>query len=61
MSLPKIIYVKEVQEREPEDSFLMASGDPDDISEPADTIEVGVYELVRTAKLTNQTTVSGGL
>ena len=56
MDLQKVLYVKvEHDQHDPENDFLLASADPSDLSEAEATIEVGVYELVRTAKLKNET------
>ena len=52
---PEILYVKEVEEGEPEDNFFLTSADPADVSEPDVTIEIAEYRFVGTKKLTNET------
>ncbi len=55
--LPEILYVREIEEREPEDNFLQASIDAGDLSEAESKIEVGEYKLVRTVNLVNKTKI----
>jgi hypothetical protein len=52
---PKILYVKEVEEREPADNFLLCAADPTDLSEPDITIEIAEYQFVKVRKLINRT------
>lgn len=57
MSLPQTLYVKEEQERDPEDNFLVAVDNAADISEPNNIIEAGIYNLIRKVNLVNQTII----
>lgn len=50
-TFPKTLYVKIEHEREPEDDFLISSGDVTDLAEQDENVQVAVYKLdtVRTA------------
>lgn len=52
---PRTLYVKVENEREPEDSFLMADEHFTNLSEMEDTVEVAVYELVTIRYAVNKT------
>lgn len=52
---PKTLYVKEEQEQDPEDNFLMANEHFTNLSEMEDTVEVAVYELVTIKYAVNKT------
>ena len=57
MELPTTLYVKVEKDREPEDDFLMASGDASDLSESETVVKVGVYKLTEEVELRNLTTI----
>lgn len=52
---PKTLYVKIEHECEPEDDFFIASDDVSDLSEPEETVEVAVYDLVTVKSAVNKT------
>lgn len=54
-ALPQKLYVREVEEREPEDNWLNASVDFSDLSEPDSEVIVGIYKLEETVKVENKT------
>lgn len=49
--LPKTIYVK--REYSEDDSYLVACDQVNDIAEENDEVDVGVYQLVKMAKVVN--------
>lgn len=55
---PETLYVKEIEEREPADNFLMASADPADLSEPDAAVRVAEYKLIKIRVLINETKFS---
>lgn len=55
MALPQKLFVKEEEEREPEDNWLHASPDFSDLPEQNEVIEIGIYELKSTAIIENKT------
>lgn len=52
---PEKIYVK--REYDEDESYLLCSEKPSDISEQEDTIKVGVYELTQVTNLVNKTVI----
>ena len=52
---PQTLYVKIEHDREPEDDFFIASNLVSDLSEPEETVEVAVYDLVTVKKAVNKT------
>ena len=52
---PKTLYVKEEQERDPEDNFLIADEHFTNLSEVEESVEVAVYELVTIKYAVNKT------
>lgn len=57
LTLPKTLYVKVEKDSEPEDDFIIASGNASDLSESGTSIVVGEYRLVRKVNLVNKTEV----
>ena len=55
--LPKKLYMRWNYDH-PDDPFLDHSEDPGLLSEIDDTVEAGMYELVKKVKITSKTTVT---
>ena len=55
--LPKILYATVEKEREPEDDFIIASGDISELSESETTVVVGKYKWVESVNLVNKTEI----
>lgn len=56
--LPKILYARVEKERDPEDDFIIASGDISDLSKSETSIVVGEYKWVESVILVNKTVIN---
>lgn len=59
LTLPRILFAKVEKDHEPEDDFIIASGDASDLSESETSVVVGEYRLVRKVNLVNKTEIIG--